>query len=158
MNQISTFSHLKNLFLIGIFSLVANSLLTEIIQIILKELKLSTFWFNYGHWFGFVITVLILSWIFSWFPTYLFPKGFDKIRANNLIFNYSLIMIFLRFLIQILIMFFAPGLLIFTRLFGGMLGTLGNFYLIMLTISAIANVLIVSLIWKTFNDKILIRL
>jgi hypothetical protein len=44
MIQISAFSHLKNLFLIGIFSLVANSLLTEIIQIILlKELKISTF-------------------------------------------------------------------------------------------------------------------
>jgi hypothetical protein len=43
-------------------------------------------------------------------------------------------------------MFFAPGILIFTRLSSGMLGTLDNFYLIMLTISAIANVLIIQFI------------
>ena len=125
-------------------------MLTEIPQIIAREMKLFTFWLDYGHWISFIISVLVTYWIFTWFPSYLF-KSLDKIEANTWILKYNLVLIFLGFLITILIMLFAPGIFIFIRPFGV---NLGNFYLIILTIKAIFDVLTVSAIWKTLDTKI----
>ncbi len=155
MTQISPFSHFKNIILIGLFGFCANSLLVEILQTSFRSLKLFSFWTNYGHWLSFIIFILTAYVIFTWFPDYLFPKSFNKLRANNLILNYNFVLIFLGFLFQILIMAFAPGIFMLPKLFSGSLGIFdNNFYLILLTTKAVFDVLIVSVIWKTLDTKI----
>jgi len=89
--KISLLSHFKNLFLVGFFNLAANSLISEVSQIILKSFSISDFYLANQFLIQIIVSILVGWLIFSWFGNYLFETKFDKIRANNLILRYVII-------------------------------------------------------------------